>query len=209
MAWQFLEQRCSTCAASCFQHASCTHGVVIPGYLPRLDHLVLDQAQRLNPLTLSTYQDEDYVGKAKRMALNSANPPKMGYQCLQRYAGWICCRWLREMELWTGVYLLLVLLVYYVTTSDNTTCGLTTGCCREALHDSQSPASREPARRWRWKAAVTPLAERWVGWWTMFYGVYGSLLIQAVQLTLLTDSTIWKPISAPLDPLVHVYIYLY
>lgn len=64
--------------------------------LLRLDHLCLDHARYCNPLHISTYEDEDYVGKIKKLAMRST-PQNLGYQCLQRYAAYTCCRWLRQM----------------------------------------------------------------------------------------------------------------
>lgn len=65
----------------------------------RLDHLVLDQCQRLNPLQLSTYDDEDFVGKIKRLCMLS-HPSQMGFQVLERYSAFVCCRWLRRQTEW-------------------------------------------------------------------------------------------------------------
>ena len=66
---------------------------------PRLDHLVYDCAPRLSPLPASTYADEDMVGKIKQFALRS-HPFRLGYQILQRYSAYCCCRWLRQLTGW-------------------------------------------------------------------------------------------------------------
>ena len=61
----------------------------------RLDHLCIDQAARLNPLVTSTYDDEDFIGKCKQLAIRcTANQLPLG--ALQRYAAYVCCRWLRR-----------------------------------------------------------------------------------------------------------------
>lgn len=65
----------------------------------RLDHLCLDQAKRLNPLQHSTYDDEDYVGKIKRLCM-LAPPSKMDSYVLERYTSYVCCRWLRTLTSW-------------------------------------------------------------------------------------------------------------
>ena len=73
----------------------------------RLDHLCIDQASRLNPLVISTYDDEDFVGKCKQLAIRcTAN--QLGLQALQRYSAFVCCRWLRrETEGgWTQIQIL-------------------------------------------------------------------------------------------------------
>lgn len=62
----------------------------------RLDHLVIDQARVANPLPISTYTDEDFVGKVKRLCI-LAHPQNMSYQILQRYAAYTCVRWLRQL----------------------------------------------------------------------------------------------------------------
>lgn len=62
----------------------------------RLDHLCIDQAGRLNPLQHSTYDDEDYVGKIKRLCILAA-PQTMGWHVLERYSSYVCVRWLRSM----------------------------------------------------------------------------------------------------------------
>ena len=62
----------------------------------RIDHLAIDQAPVMNPFLLSTYDDEDFVGKCKQLAIRSA-ALNMGYQTLQRYAAYCCCRWLRTL----------------------------------------------------------------------------------------------------------------
>ena len=67
--------------------------------VPRLEHLVYDCAPRLSPLPASTYADEDMVGKIKQFALKS-HPFRLGYQILQRYAAYCCCRWLRQLTGW-------------------------------------------------------------------------------------------------------------
>ena len=64
-------------------------------FLLRLDHLVLDQAQYLNPLVGSNYNDEDMMGKIKVLAKLST-PTRLGFQVLERYSAYVCCRWLRE-----------------------------------------------------------------------------------------------------------------
>ena len=62
----------------------------------RIDHLCIDQAALMNPLTLSTYDDEDFVGKCKKLAMRS-DVRALGYQTLHRYAAYVCCRWLRQL----------------------------------------------------------------------------------------------------------------
>ena len=62
----------------------------------RIDHLVIDQAPLMNPLILSTYDDEDFVGKCKRLALLS-DPQNFSYQICERYAAYVCVRWLRQL----------------------------------------------------------------------------------------------------------------
>lgn len=62
----------------------------------RLEHLVSDAAQWLNPMVVSCYADEDYIGKIKGLAKRS-HPLGLGRQCLDRYAAYVCCRWLRQM----------------------------------------------------------------------------------------------------------------
>ena len=62
----------------------------------RLDHLVIDQAPVANPLPISTYTDEDFVGKVKRLCILT-HPQNMSYQILQRYAAYTCVRWLRQL----------------------------------------------------------------------------------------------------------------
>lgn len=66
----------------------------------RLDHLCIDQAKRLNPLQHSTYDDEDYVGKIKKLCL-LAPPSKMALHVLERYTSYVCTRWLRVHQ-WYG-----------------------------------------------------------------------------------------------------------
>ena len=63
----------------------------------RLDHLCLDDAMRLGVLESSTYMDEDMVGKIKRFAMKS-HPNGLGHQVLNRYAAYVCVRWLRLLE---------------------------------------------------------------------------------------------------------------
>lgn len=63
----------------------------------RMDHLIYDVAPRMNPLALSTYQDEDAVGKVKRLAMLS-HPTRMGGQVLARYSAYVCVRWLRKLS---------------------------------------------------------------------------------------------------------------
>lgn len=63
----------------------------------RLDHLCFETAPRFSLLMASTYADEDMMGKIKQFAMR-ANPVRMGYQVLNRYAAYTCCRWLRQME---------------------------------------------------------------------------------------------------------------
>ena len=63
----------------------------------RLDHLVYDVAPLANPIKLSCYADEDAVGKLKRLAMASS-PQNMGEYVLNRYAAYVCVRWLRRME---------------------------------------------------------------------------------------------------------------
>ena len=65
----------------------------------RLDHLVIDQSQYCNPMASSTYDDEDFVGKTKKLA-QMCQPMYLGYQCLERYAAYVCCRWLRQLTDW-------------------------------------------------------------------------------------------------------------
>ena len=64
---------------------------------PRIDHLVYDCAPLWNPLVQSTYQDEDYVGKIKKLAMLSS-PQRMGQQVLERYSAYVCVRWLRQLK---------------------------------------------------------------------------------------------------------------
>ncbi|CAK8987453.1 unnamed protein product [Durusdinium trenchii] len=61
-----------------------------------LDHLVFDQAARHNPLLLSTYGEEDFVGRVKRFAMLS-HPRQMGKQVLLRYSAYCCTRWMRNL----------------------------------------------------------------------------------------------------------------
>ena len=68
--------------------------------LPRLDHLVYDQAPVLNPLKQACYQDEDCVGQIKKLCAKS-HPNKLGHQVLQRYSAFVCCRWLRQLTDWS------------------------------------------------------------------------------------------------------------
>ena len=65
----------------------------------RLDHLVIDQSVYCNPMATSTYDDEDFVGKTKKLA-QMCQPLYLGYQCLERYAAYVCCRWLRQLTEW-------------------------------------------------------------------------------------------------------------
>ena len=60
----------------------------------RLDHLVLDQSAIMNPLMGSNYNDEDMMGNVKKLCMGSS-PNRLGYQVLERYAAYICCRWMR------------------------------------------------------------------------------------------------------------------
>lgn len=62
----------------------------------QLDHLVLDQARRCNPLWVASYSDEDYVGKVKTMAVRAV-PNGLCFQVLQRYCAFVCIRWRREL----------------------------------------------------------------------------------------------------------------
>lgn len=62
----------------------------------RLDHLCYDQALRFNPLLLSTYSDEDFIGKCKALAMK-CSPSRLGFQCLERYSAYVCCKWLRRL----------------------------------------------------------------------------------------------------------------
>ena len=62
----------------------------------RIDHIAWGSAERLHPLTLSCYLDEDAVGKVKKLAMAS-HPNKLGRQVLERYACYICVRWLRRL----------------------------------------------------------------------------------------------------------------
>ena len=64
--------------------------------LSRIDHLVMDQAPYVNPLLLSTYDDEDHVGKCKKLAMRSP-VSNLGFQTLQRYSAYVCCCWLRQL----------------------------------------------------------------------------------------------------------------
>ncbi len=68
----------------------------------RLDHIVLDTAQYVNPIILSCYVDEDAVGKLKKLAMASS-PQKMGEHVLNRYAAYLCVRWLRMLTDWASV----------------------------------------------------------------------------------------------------------
>ena len=63
----------------------------------RLDHLCYDTAPRQSLLMASTYADEDMIGKIKQFAARS-HPVRLGFQVLNRYAAYTCCRWLKEME---------------------------------------------------------------------------------------------------------------
>ena len=63
----------------------------------RLDHIVLDQAQFLCPLQGSNYNDEDMMGNIKTLAAAST-PVRLGYQVLERYSAYLCCRWMRREE---------------------------------------------------------------------------------------------------------------
>lgn len=74
----------------------------------RLDHLVIDQAKFLSPLSNSGYSDEDMVGKIKLLAVKSS-PLRLGFQILERYSAYTCCRWLRGSG-W--LYQLLMSLTY-------------------------------------------------------------------------------------------------
>ena len=65
-------------------------------HTPRLDHIAYDLAPMVCPLRLSCYNDEDAVGQVKRLAARS-HPNQLGYQVLQRYAAYVCCRWLRQL----------------------------------------------------------------------------------------------------------------
>lgn len=73
-------------------------GLTIRGFTShlRLEHLCLDQAVHCNPLLQSTYADEDFVGKVKKLALRSS-PTGLSYQVLLRYVAYTCCRWLRRL----------------------------------------------------------------------------------------------------------------
>lgn len=62
----------------------------------RLDHIVYDTAEFVNPILLSCYVDEDAVGKLKKLAMVSS-PQKMGEHVLNRYAAYLCVRWLRML----------------------------------------------------------------------------------------------------------------
>ncbi|CAL1139860.1 unnamed protein product [Cladocopium goreaui] len=64
--------------------------------LHQLDHVVMDQAQRCNPLWVACYADEDYVGKIKKMAA-LAVPTGLEMQVLQRYCAFVCTRWRRQV----------------------------------------------------------------------------------------------------------------
>lgn len=64
--------------------------------LHKLDHLVLDQSERVCPMAVSTYMDEDMVGKVKRFAMMS-HPNLLGRQVLLRYSAYCCTRWQRRL----------------------------------------------------------------------------------------------------------------
>lgn len=61
----------------------------------RLDHLVLDQAKFMSPLGNANYSDEDMMGKVKVLAKQSS-PQRLGFQVLERYSAYVCCRWIRD-----------------------------------------------------------------------------------------------------------------
>ncbi|CAK9024604.1 unnamed protein product [Durusdinium trenchii] len=63
----------------------------------RLDHICLDQAYRMNPLWISCYCDEDFVGKIKAMAVH-ASPRLLERQVLDRYSAFVCLRWQRRLQ---------------------------------------------------------------------------------------------------------------
>ena len=50
----------------------------------RLDHLCLDVAPQINPLHVSNYQEEDHVGRMKRLAV-ACHPEKLGQAVLERW----------------------------------------------------------------------------------------------------------------------------
>ena len=61
----------------------------------RLDHIVLDQAKHLNPLYGSNYSDEDMMGNIKVLAASSS-PLRLGFQVMERYSAYVCCRWMQR-----------------------------------------------------------------------------------------------------------------
>ena len=61
-----------------------------------LEHIAMESAPRFSVLPMSTYSDEDMVGKVKRFVLLSHPGRTMGSQLLNRYAAY-CCRWPRSL----------------------------------------------------------------------------------------------------------------
>ena len=58
----------------------------------QLDHLVLDCAPLSNPLRVANYQEEDMVGRMKRMAL-ACHPANLGHSVLERWSWHVALRW--------------------------------------------------------------------------------------------------------------------
>ena len=58
----------------------------------RLDHLCLDVAPQVNPMHVSNYQEEDHVGRMKRLAVLCA-PQRLGQAVLERWAWYACVHW--------------------------------------------------------------------------------------------------------------------
>ena len=58
----------------------------------QLDHLVLDCAPQSNPLRVANYQEEDMVGRMKRLALAS-HPANLGLSVLERWSWHVALRW--------------------------------------------------------------------------------------------------------------------
>ena len=57
----------------------------------------LDVAPQINPLWVSNYQEEDHVGKMKRLAI-VCQPEKLGRTVLERWCWYTCVHWLRERK---------------------------------------------------------------------------------------------------------------
>ena len=77
----------------------------------RLDHLVIDQAKFLSPLSNSGYSDEDMMGKIKALAVKST-PQRLGFQILERYSAYTCCRWLRGGVVDSSNFFLYLTIIY-------------------------------------------------------------------------------------------------